>query len=166
MLKNCFIKYSFLLAFCFIAFKTKAQLTDGGSQVLILALGDRIDLTTLSGSNPTFSFAGISDYTNGINAQNASSFQVRSNRPWNLTVKAGAASFSGPAGTTMPSNVLQVRKNGSASYLTLSTVDQNLVTNGTQGASNIVNIDYNANPGFSYNGGAYSLVVIFTATQQ
>ena len=165
-IKSSVFKLPFLFIFYFVVSCANGQTTDGGNQSLVLSLSDRIDLITLSGSNPTFSFAATTDYANGINALNASSFQVRSNRAWNLSVKANAATFTGPTGNSMPSSILQVRKNGAGSYLSLSTTDQNIVTSGAQGANNIVNVDYNASPGFSYDGGTYSLVVIFTATQQ
>lgn len=164
--RRCFQRTLLVFVLCLILSAGYGQTAVKGNQSLVLSLSDRIDLITLSGSNPTFSFAATTDYANGINALNASSFQVRSNRGWNLSVKASAATFAGPTGNSMPSSILHVRKNGTPSYLNLSTVDQNIVTGGAQGANNIINIDYNANPGFSYDGGTYSLVVVYTATQQ
>jgi hypothetical protein len=64
----------------------------------------------------------------------------------------------------MPSSVLGVRLNGGSSYGALSTTSQAL-TSGARGVSSF-SVDYNANPGFSYDAGTYTLSVVYTATQQ
>ncbi|MBE7172636.1 MAG: hypothetical protein INR73_18800, partial [Williamsia sp.] len=113
-----------------------------------------------------FLFDDVAKYGSGLTNTNASTLQVKSNRPWAVTVKAAAATFSGPAApaTQMPSTVLGVRLNGGSSFSSLSTTTASL-TSGARGTSSF-NIDYNANPGYSYDAGTYSLSVVYTATQQ
>ncbi|MDB5232792.1 MAG: hypothetical protein JWN76_3597 [Chitinophagaceae bacterium] len=161
-MKNLTLSIAFILV---AAFANAQSQSATNNQTVTLSLADKIDITNVTGNNPTLTFASTADYASGIALTNASSFQVRSNKPWNLTVKANAANFSGPVGNTMPSSALQVKKNGAGSFVGLSTTDQTLVSGGTRGV-NTVAVDYNANPGFNYDGGSYTLVVVYTATQQ
>ena len=143
-----------------------AQSTSSASQTVSLTLQNAIDISITSATGTNFTFDDVSKYQSGLTNSSASSFQVKSNRPWAVTVKAAAASFSGPAApaTQMPSTVLGVKLNGGSAFGSLTTTAAAL-TSGTRGSSTF-SIDYNANPGYSYDAGTYNLSVVYTATQQ
>ncbi|MBE7174149.1 MAG: hypothetical protein INR73_26475 [Williamsia sp.] len=156
-----------LVVVLFAAFTAAhAQSTSTASQTVSLTLQNAIDITISSATGTNFLFDDVAKYQSGLTNTNASTLQVKSNRPWAVTVKAAAATFSGPAApaTQMPSTVLGVRLNGGSSFTALSTTAASL-TSGARGTSSF-NIDYNANPGYSYDAGTYSLSVVYTATQQ
>ncbi|HEX6427287.1 MAG TPA: hypothetical protein VF008_06355 [Niastella sp.] len=145
---------------------TKAQSSATASQTVTLTLQNSIDIAFTAATGTNFTFANVTDYQNGLSNLNASSLQVKSNRPWAVTVGSASANFNGPAAPSpaMPSSVLGVRLNGGSSYEALSTSEQSL-TSGARGMSSF-SVDYNANPGFSYDAGTYTLSVVYTATQQ
>ena len=151
----------------FAAFSAaNAQSTSTASQTVTLNLQNAINISISSATGTSFLFDEVTEYQNGLTNTNASTLQVKSNRPWAVTVKAAAATFSGPAlpATQMPSTVLGVRLNGGSTFSSLSTTTAAL-TSGSRGSSQF-SIDYNANPGFNYDAGTYNLSVVYTATQQ
>lgn len=146
------------------AISLNAQTTSATvSQTVTLVLKNciSIDLTSASGNN--FTFDNTDSYSNDLINANASTFQVKSNRPWAVTVKTATANFNGTA-ATMPSSVLGVRLNGGTNFDPLSTAAVSL-TSGARGMASF-NVDYKAAPGFNYEAGTYSISVIYTATQQ
>ena len=156
-----------LATILFAAFTAaNAQSASTASQTVTLNLQNAINISISSATGTSFSFSDVNEYQNGLTNANASTLQVKSNRPWAVTVKAAAATFSGPAtpATQMPSTVLGVRMNGGSAFSALSTTAAAL-TSGSRGSSSF-NVDYNANPGFNYDAGTYSLSVVYTATQQ
>jgi hypothetical protein len=146
------------------AISLNAQTTSATvSQTVTLVLKNTIsiDLTSASGNN--FTFDNTDSYSNGLINANASTFQVKSNMPWALTVKTASANFNGTI-TTMPSSVLGVRLSSASNFATLSTAAVSL-TSGARGMASF-NVDYKAAPGFNYEAGTYSISVVYTATQQ
>jgi hypothetical protein len=161
------MKHVILFAAMLISFSyLHAQTTGTSNQTVNLTLLNAISLNITSATGTTLSFNASDDYLNGIANNNASTFQVKSNRPWAVTVKAAAANFSGPAApaATMPASVLGVRLNGGTTYTTLSTTAA-AFTSGARG-DNSYSVDYKATPGFAYDAGTYTLSVVYTATQQ
>jgi len=157
----------FITAALFAVFTSAtAQSSATASQTVTLTLQNAINIAFTSATGTSFIFANTSDYQNGLTNTNASTLQVKSNRPWAVTVATATANFSGPTAPApaMPSNVLKVRLNGGSSFSPLSTTSTSL-TSGTRGASSF-SIDYNADPGFNYDAGSYSISVVYTATQQ
>ncbi|MBE7174235.1 MAG: hypothetical protein INR73_26910, partial [Williamsia sp.] len=113
-----------LVVVLFAAFTAAhAQSTSTASQTVTLTLQNAINISISSATGTSFLFDEVSEYQNGLTNANASTLQVKSNRPWAVTVKAAAATFSGPAApaTQMPSTVLGVRLNGGSSFTALST---------------------------------------------
>ena len=159
-------KLTLIAAALFAITATKAQSSATASQTVTLTLQNSIDIAFTAATGTSFTFANTSDYQNGLTNASASSLQVKSNRPWAVTVGSASANFSGPAAPSpsMPSSVLGVRLNGGSSFGALSTTAQSL-TSGARGTSSF-SVDYNANPGFSYDAGTYTLSVVYTATQQ
>ena len=161
------MKRIILFSFMLISFSiAKAQLASGtSSQTVSLTLKNAISINITAATGTTFTFDGSDDYLNGMANTTASTFQVKSNRPWAVTVKAAAATFSGPAApaATMPAAVLGVRLTGGSTYTNLSTTAASLTTGARGDAS--FSVDYRATPGFAYDAGTYTLSVVYTATQ-
>src|SRR6478735_2156037 len=89
---------------------TKAQ-SATANQTVTLTLQNQIDIAFTAATGTNFTFANTSDYQNGLSNLNASSLQVKSNRPWAVTVGSASANFNGPSAPSpaMPSSVLGVR---------------------------------------------------------
>lgn len=138
--------------------------TANASQTVTLNLQNQIDISVTSATGTSFTFATPNDYTTGLTNASASTFQVRSNKAWAVTVKAAAATFAGPVGNSMPADKLGVRLTGGSTFTQLGTTAANF-TSGARGTETFT-IDYNANPGFNYDQGTYTLSVVYTATQQ
>jgi hypothetical protein len=156
-----------IAAFVFAGFSmVNAQSSANASQTVSLNLENAINISITSASGTNFTFSATGDYQNGLTNANASTLQVKSNRPWAVTVASATANFSGPAAPSpvMPASVLGVRLNGGSTFKALATTAGSL-TSGTRGVNNF-NVDYNANPGFSYDAGTYNISVVYTATQQ
>jgi hypothetical protein len=147
-------------------FTVNAQSSATASQVVTLTLKNSIDIEITAAPGTDFTFTSTDDYKNGLTNTNASTLRVKSNRPWAVTVASATANFNGPAvpSPVMPSTVLGVRLNGGSSFKPVSTTATSL-NSGTRG-ENDFNIDYNANPGFIYDAGTYTISVVYTATQQ
>ena len=151
----------------FTAFSAaNAQSSSAASQTVSLTLQNAINISITSATGTSFTFDDVAKYQSGLTNTNASSFQVKSNRPWAVTVKAAAANFSGPAApaTQMPASVLGVKLNSGSNFGALSTTAAAL-TNGSRGSSTF-SVDYSATPGFNYDAGSYTLSIVYTATQQ
>lgn len=160
------MKKLFLFAALIISVSAlKAQTTGTSNQTVSLTLKNAISLNITAATGTAMTFDVADDFANGIANNTASTFQVKSNRPWAVSVKAAAASFTGPAApaATMPSTVLGVRLTGGSTYTTLSTTAASF-TSGSRGDSNF-SVDYKAAPGFAYDAGTYTLSVVYTATQ-
>ena len=143
-----------------------AQATSSVNHTVTLSLQNQIEIAFATGSTgPTMSFTTADHYTNGVTADNASTFTVKSNKAYNISVKAAAASFTSTAATTMPAGVLAVKESTQAAYVTLSTTNQDILSNQARGTGSF-GVSYKATPGFAYDGGSYTLNVVYTATQQ
>lgn len=162
-MKQIILFAAMLVSFSFV----NAQTTTGTSnQTVSLTLKNAISINITAATGTTLTFDASDDYLNGIANTTASTFQIKSNRPWAVTVKANAANFTGPAApaATMPASVLGVRLTGGSTYTTVSTTAASL-TSGARGDQNF-SVDYKATPGFAYDAGTYTLALVYTATQQ
>jgi len=144
----------------------QTAVTANANHNVTLTLNNQLEVAfTGSNNNVTMAFATPDNYTNGVTADNAASIKVRSNKAYNVTVKAAAADFTSTSATTMPvNNVLFVKEATQTGYVNLTAADQNLLTNQTRG-TNTFNVSYKATPGFNYDGGSYTVSVVYTATQ-
>ena len=164
----------------------KAQSASGSAQQTVqLSLSNALEITFVANSSATgatvsLPFTTANDYANGVESA-AQQLKVRSNKNFNVTVKANAATFTVTNGatttaSTMPASVLDVKvsTNGTggaiagtfAGYTDLSTTATNMITNGTYGGNQTFSVMYKAAPGFAYAAGTYNMDVVYTATQQ
>lgn len=120
----------------------------------------------------TITFTSLDDYANGRALVNYATCTLKSNLLWLVNVKANATYFtaSGGGSTNMPANIISIRKSGTSTYYPLSAVTAvNLATGSRTGGSpfyTTFNVDLKANPGYDYNGGTYSIGLIYTLTNQ
>ena len=140
-------------------------------------MSNAIELTILTGANPQMNFVTVNDYANGI-VSAEQQLQVRSNKKFNVRVKARTSRFSF-AGTgadpKMPLSVLRLKvynnntggviTSGHSNFTSLSTNGKPMISNATPGGSNTFSVQYRATPGFTYPAGTYAMEIIYTATQ-
>jgi hypothetical protein len=139
--------------------------TSAVTQSVSVVINNVFDMSLSTTSTRSFSFDNLTDYDNGIEVLNANTLNYKTNKAWKVSVKALSTNFTGGAGTTtMPSDVIKVRKNGTSSYVAISGTDQDLST-GARGNSNF-NIDYKATPGYGYEAGTYAVTLQYTITNQ
>ena len=142
-----------------------AQTTATATQTVTLVLKNTISINLTAATGNNFNFDNTDNYSNGVTNTNASTFEVKSNRPWAVTVNTATANFSGPVtSAAMPASVLGVRLTGATAFAALSTTATQ-VTNGGRGIASF-NVDYKATPGYVYDAGTYTVSVVYTATQQ
>lgn len=128
-----------------------------------------LTITNLSG---VVSFNTPDDMNNGIIVNNAATLAVKSNVSWTLSVSAQSTYFTAMtqgASSTMPASVLGIRRNGTSTFLSMSTASQTLKTGSRGNAAttgNTFDIDTEFDPGFNYPGGSYNIGVVYTLTQQ
>ena len=157
------------------------------SQTVKLDLGNAIEITftgngSATGPDVNIPFTTVNDYANGVES-NDQQLKVRSNKDFDVTVKANAASFTYSGNTTpapvMPvQNVLNLKVTGnntggaiaspfsSTAYASLTAADQDLIDGGSRGGNQTFDIKYKATPGFAYPAGIYAVDVVYTATQK
>lgn len=120
----------------------------------------------------TVTFTNLDDYANGKTLTNYATCTLKSNLLWLINVKSNATYFtaSGGGSIDMPASILSIRKAGTSTYYPLSSSTAvNLATGSRTGGSpfyTTFNVDLKANPGYSYNGGTYSIGLIYTLTNQ
>src|SRR6187551_1241999 len=103
--------------------------TANSTQAMSVVIKNVFDMNLSSTTTRSFSFDNLTDYDNGVEVLNANTINYKTNKAWKVSVKALSADFTGGAGTTtMPSNVIKVRKNGAASYIAVSAADQDLTS--------------------------------------
>lgn len=168
-----------------LTLNVQAQNSSTASQTVNLNLSNVLDIAFVATGNATgsvvsFTFANISDYTNGKQSADYQ-IRVRSNKKFNVTVKANSSKFSysgavSPA-PSMPISILslmvaanqtggtQVSPFGSGSFGAISSSSKNLLSNCSLGSNQLFSIKYKANPGFNYPAGSYTVDIVYTATQ-
>ena len=174
-----------ILGFAFAANAQNAS--SSASQTAKLSLSNAVEITftgsgTTTGGLVTLPFTTVNDYADGVESS-AQTLKVRSNKAFGVTVKTNAANFS-YSGSTSPapempvSNVLKLKVSANntggtianpfsaSSYKTLTSADQNLISNGTYGGNQTFAVQYEATPGFAYPAGDYTVNVVYTVTQQ
>ena len=178
------MKTIYLLIF-FVSTGLMLRAQSNSTQTVNLTLTDVIDIIftgtgSTTGSTLTLPFTTPDNYTNGVESTEQT-LRVRSNKNFTVTAKTNASNFtytgSVTPSPTMPVSgilLLKVSTNSTggsiagtfSGYTTLTSSNQNIITNGTRGNDQNFAIKYKGTPGFSYPAGTYSVNVIYTATQQ
>jgi hypothetical protein len=179
--------FTILSLLCLFAMKANAQSSTVETQQVDISLTNVITLKFVStgsttGSTVSMPISTISQYTSGVTSS-AQQLIAASTKPFSITVRTNAANFtytgSYTTGTTMAVSsrlklIVSANSTGgsiaspfsSTTYQTLTSTNQNLITNCTTGNNKTFSITYQAIPGLSFPAGTYTTSVIYTATQQ
>lgn len=129
-----------------------------------------LDLT-LSGTID-FNFNQNLELENGIELKNKFNVGIVSNKNWILSVSSLTSNFLAlgqEASVAMPPSILGIKRSSSTAYIPVSNI-QGTLTLGSRGdltlSSNQFQMDIKATPGYNYNEGSYSLVLLFTLSAQ
>jgi hypothetical protein len=163
-------KLFFIITFCFLSVHGFGQYTFSGSASGSITIGTVLNMSFINNTG-TVSFSGVSQYQSGQTISNCASVAVKSNIPWLISFASNATTFTatgGGASANMPASVLSLRVSGN-SFISASTTSHTLATGNagnTTVSGNSFNLDMNLNPSFGYNGGSYSLGIVYTLTNQ
>ncbi len=130
-----------------------------------------LDLRNNLGGEARFEFTERQQVEQGMELIGASSIGVRSNKDWNLSVRAESDYFVTEEGSSeLPVEVLQVRVNGRQDYMPLSGSSQ-VLQSGSRGDSNKpgnqFDIDYRADLMERYYApGNFRVSLVYTISQQ
>lgn len=180
-MKNAIITLVLIAGGCFAV---KAQVSSSANQNTALSLSNAIAITfasngSSSGSSVNMPFSTVNDFANGVTSS-AQSLNVQSNKPFNVSVNTTGFWFSYSGSGSNPfmwiSSVLgvQVVANNTGgtiassynnNYGSLSYFNQTLLSSCSNGGNQSFNVQYKANPGFSFPAGTYTANVVYTATQ-
>ena len=89
----------------------------------------------------------------------------KANVPFSVTIAAGAANFTAPAGVTKPAGDLSWSLTSGGTYTGLSTTAAQVIHQTVTGGTSTVNIFYHAAWHSTDAPGAYSLAVVYTLTE-
>jgi hypothetical protein len=107
------------------------------------------------------------DYNIGTSVDNFWTVQVDANSTWQVTVNATTANFLPITVNTVPISILSFRKNGSLTWLPLTSNAQ-VVATGNKGdnatVGNSFGVDLKIVPTLEYEPGTYTLSIVFTST--
>jgi hypothetical protein len=156
-----------LFAFAIITTLSHAQQTSSIGHAVSLTLTNSIELAFLQGSNgANLTFSSLDNYLNGVTYSNAATLKVRSNKGYTVSVRAATDHFSSSTNTQMPvNNVLFVKETNQNGFVSINTSDQTLLPGQNRG-NNDFTVTYKASPGYNYEGGVYTINIIYTATQE
>jgi len=152
--------------------KVDARSTTSASSTATLQLNTFAEFTVTPVNASAFAFNSTTSYESGINRSSFSSFVVKSNMNWLLTIRASGAFFAASGGglsNTLPAGVISFKTNSESTYRTLTTTAQTLRSGAAGGSSqpgNTFSIDLRVAPGYLYNGGLYTLDLVYTLTTQ
>ena len=128
---------------------------------------------TISNPSSNLSLTTIEEVKNGKTVSNFSTIKVKSNKTWQISVKAQSTLFTllsglGLGGQSLPAGALKIKASASGSYKSLSTTPQVLLT-GERGddatPGNTFTTDIKFAPGLTTKGGIYSMALVYTLSQ-
>ncbi|HEV7350146.1 hypothetical protein [Telluribacter sp.] len=159
-----------LLAFLFFASCGAALAQSSQNETVTLNLTDVFDVQLEAvGNGNVFTFNDPGTYETGTVNSGATRLKVRSNRDWKIMVSTATDYFQkGGVDSGMPSGILAAKPSSGSTFLPLSLSPAQLTTGGRGDATgnNTFTVDYEAKPGFAYEGGMYTIVVQYTVSQQ
>jgi hypothetical protein len=182
-MKRIFCLFLLLIVYNGIVY---AQINTPATQTVNLSMSDAVEISftatgTTTGNNVNFTFNSISTFASGQESA-AQELRVRSNKNFNVTVKSNSANFT-YIGSVSPAPVMPVASvlalmvtanttSGSVAspfsttaYSSITSSNQNLITNGSRGGNQRFSVKYEADPQFNYPSGSYSVNIVYTATQ-
>jgi hypothetical protein len=150
-----------------------SALSQGTSQPLAarLTVKSFISMKVNKSQNMDFKFNNTEQMEQGITKPNAFNVEIKSNQNWNLSISSLTPNFLalGPdSQTLLPSSVLGLRKGSTSSFVSV-TQNPNTLASGSRGSNtsgNQFTLDLKATPGLNFDGGSFTIVVVFTVSPQ
>ena len=121
--------------------------------------------------NLDFKFNTVDDLIQGSAKLNMFSVDIKSNKNWNLSVSSLTENFlaAGPnSSTAVSASIVSIKRNSSSTYLPIAQNPTSIAT-GVRGANTTTsrfNLDLKVTPGLNYDGGFYTVVLLFTISPQ
>jgi len=114
---------------------------------------------------PTTAF-NLATGTASVTSASAINADLKSNKGWNFTVRAGSSTFThapvpGGGSTTKPVSQMLIRENGTSSYVPLSTSTV-VIASGASGIGILKNFDLRFDTTLNDSPGQYSVTLVFT----
>ncbi len=151
----------------FIALGTKAQVAQRVS-IVIPQLAE-IRLKPGSETETRIEFKNANDLDNGITEERASTYQVRANTEWMVSMKASKPFFTSMADendSELPSTILSVKESNSKDFIALQENGVDLIKGdpGNYSDKNEFSVDYKAVLDNDYSPGTYYMDVLLTVS--
>jgi len=154
-------------------------------QTVQLALSNAIEVSftgnnSANGSTVLLTFNTADHYANGVES-GEQELRVRSNKNFKVGAKVDLSNFSyvgsgNISNVVTPANAFAVKvtsnttggttASGFSGFGNLTTNDQDIILNGTNGNNQKFSVKYKCTPGWALPAGLYSFDVVYTATQQ
>ena len=155
------------------------------SQTAKIVINDAIDIRFISnsttGNDIPFTFSTIQNFIDGVVSSEEPELLIRSNKDFNVSVRAKSTTFNGPTGTSMSADILKImavkQPLGSnlatpfstASYAPISYTAQTIFQGCSKGwtsSDQNFKLRFKAEPATQIPAGNYTIDVEYTATQQ
>jgi hypothetical protein len=130
-----------------------------------------MSLKVVKTGNLDFKFNTVDDLIQGSTKLNMFSVDIKSNKNWNLSVSSLTENFlaAGPnSSTDVSSSIVSIKRNTSSNFVPITQNPASIAT-GVRGANTTAsrfNLDLKVTPGLNYDGGFYTVVVLFTISPQ
>lgn len=154
-----------------VQYNDQGNVTINRTFTISLNVQSVVNVSLIQNSPATVNFGSSSAYVNGVTSLNFHSLQVQSNIPWLINVTAPQYFSAGSSGASsnMPCSIMAIRRNGSGTFVPLSTSSQTLstgVAGDNNAAGNTTSYDMQFNPGYDYNPGIYNISLTYTISSQ
>lgn len=121
--------------------------------------------------NLDFKFNTVDDLVQGAAKLNMFSVDIKSNKNWNLSVSSLTENFlaAGPnSSTAVSANIISIKRSSSSTYVPVAQNPTSIATGvrGTNTPTSKFNLDLKVTPGLNYDGGFYTVVLLFTISPQ
>jgi hypothetical protein len=116
-----------------------------------------------------FNFGAISDYSAAKIISGCYKLSIAANAPWLVSVRTSSPHFHklSPQGAeNIPVSLIGIKKSNSAAFTQLSQVPQTLIRSENSNVHNNYLLDVSMAPPMDYEGGHYSVHILFYATLQ
>jgi hypothetical protein len=146
--------------------KTNSANAQNPTSNVAVTIATVTELTANNSNLATFAFTNGAELENGLTQQNAVTLAYKSNKITKIQIKAlGSGTFTGGSGD-MPVSVISYKKNGSGSFVPLSTTAADLSSSLAKGSSSF-GVDYKITPGLQYDpANNYAVTIEYTITAQ
>jgi hypothetical protein len=113
-------------------------------------------------------FSSSLDYNQDKVVNSQYDVSIKSNRPWQVTVRSNNPVFtaSGGASENVSVGLIALRKHNTIPFIQLTTTPQMLLSNENNNVVNAYSLDLKVSPPWDYHGGSFTTILLFTASHQ